>query len=606
MLSRTSGSGLESRLPTPVEQLPVAPHAQVELLEHQVAHRQFDRARRVRDVVDRVRRERPAEVVQLVAHDGSAVELVAPLEAVEAVDRLQRELVHPAQQLGVHVVALAQRVRRLGHLGRAQVLVQLRDECPLATKARLERPHQRGHARRGQHVGDRYGPVPRGAAIDEQSRRVRQQSAGHRAQQPDPRDAEVQAHPPPEHQCDAHQRPGQHEQQRVRGVQEPGAGEDERQPGGPSGGAAEHDEQRADELHDGDARQHAQHQESGSRGPFVAARSEAAGSPSAVRRRAGGQRCRSCVHLRVRTAERGIGRRWEHGGESVRIGGQTGGDAVERDGERIVLDGRASEQRSGARVVDENQPDAGRGDQPLVVRMLGTARRCAQRGARSAGQSSSPIHPIARASAVDAARSHAGAEPAGHPRGVQYQAARWPRCSPNSRRSDVTHRSAEPPQWCRAIAASVPSSGRTHVGSLHGTPSNGARAASPTKRRIARACVVGLTPASRQCARGRARDRCGTSRRRTGTGPTSRHVALAARSRGSVAMTAASSVSPASATTAAVRERSAGRRRWTEPETARRCGRGDGPGATVPGMRPTTVRRPGDQSCGQQDQWELV
>ncbi len=109
--------------------------------------------------------------------------------------------------------------------------------------------------------------------------------------------------------------------------------------------------------------------------------------------------------------------------------------------------------------------------------------------ARSAGQSSSPIHPIARASAVEAACSQAGAEPAGHPSGVQYQAARWPRRSPNSRRSEATHRSAEPPQRCSAIAASVPSSGRTHVGSLHGTPSavrsasaDEARGESPRRR----------------------------------------------------------------------------------------------------------------------------
>ena len=89
---------------------------------------------------------------------------------------------------------------------------------------------------------------------------------------------------------------------------------------------------------------------------------------------------------------------------------------------------------------------------------------------RSAIQSSSPHQPWARASAVVAACSHTGAEPMRTPSGVHQHAARCPRRSANGPRSIAAH--ASPAAWwpsrVRAMAATVASSGRTHVGSLAG------------------------------------------------------------------------------------------------------------------------------------------
>ena len=176
--------------------------------------------------------------------------------------------------------------------------------------------------------------------------------------------------------------------------------------------------------------------------------------------------------------------------EGVGVGDESGGEPVEGDGERVVLHGRPGEQWCGAFVVDEHEPDPCRGDEALVVGMLRAAGRCAE----GPGAQRFPVA-VADPAHRPGERAERGVLPGRRRTGRPAERRPVPgrpmtRAAARTRGpSAFTQRSAEPPHRSSAIAASVASSGRTHVGSLHGTPI-AVRSESTTNRGASGAAVA--------------------------------------------------------------------------------------------------------------------
>ena len=186
------------------------------------------------------------------------MDLLAPVEALELVERLEGHVVRPAEQLGVHVVGLEGRRRPSRQLGAGEVLVQLRHLGQLAVVGPLVADDHRAQGDGGEHVDDGDGPRPRGAVVDEQTRGVGEQHGDDGGDGPDQRDGELRADAPPQHRGEDQGTQGEEERQRQGLVQEAAAREHHRQPEGPRprGAGGRHEHGARDHEHgdgDGDA-----------------------------------------------------------------------------------------------------------------------------------------------------------------------------------------------------------------------------------------------------------------------------------------------------------------------------------------------------------------
>ena len=234
-----------------VQRVPVLPHPQIGVPCHHRFEGTGDLRRRIRQMVGGVQRHRPRQPVELVAQLGAAVELLAPVEAVERVVGLEREVVQPAEQFGVHVVERPTGGDPLGQLGGGEVLVDRRHHRDLASVRRLDAPHHEPQRGGSCCVEHHDGPSPRGAALDEDARCIGQSDGERTGGDPHQRDREVGADAPPEHEGHDHRDEGGDEQQRRGRVQEPAAREHHRRAGRDRRSATDReDQQRGDGLPD--------------------------------------------------------------------------------------------------------------------------------------------------------------------------------------------------------------------------------------------------------------------------------------------------------------------------------------------------------------------